>query len=383
MGRSAIRAWYLVHKWTSLVCTLFLLMLCITGLPLIFHHEIEEMLGHSGALPAVTPGQTPPTLDEIVAKVSAMRPGEVVQYVGFEEDRPVAIVTTAPAPDSDYAKAHNEFVDLRTGEIVRGPPKDEGFLWFMEELHIRLFLGLPGTLFLGVMGLLFVIAVVSGVVVYAPFMRKLDFGTVRLGRSARLKWLDLHNLLGVAITAWLLVVGVTGVFNTLDRPLADNWRKTQLADMTKPYRDAPPPTHIGSLDAAVQTALAASPGMEPATISFPGTFFSTPHHYNVFLRGDSPVTERLLKPTLVDASNAKLTDTRDMPLHVQALFLSRPLHFGDYGGLFLKVVWAVLDVIAILVLVSGLYLWIGRWRAPLDRRLDELETGASSEGKAR
>ena len=41
MKRSAVRAWYLVHKWTSLVCTLFLLMLCLTGLPLIFHDEIE------------------------------------------------------------------------------------------------------------------------------------------------------------------------------------------------------------------------------------------------------------------------------------------------------------------------------------------------------
>jgi uncharacterized iron-regulated membrane protein len=34
-----------VHTWSSLVSTLFLLLLCITGLPLIFHHEIDELLG--------------------------------------------------------------------------------------------------------------------------------------------------------------------------------------------------------------------------------------------------------------------------------------------------------------------------------------------------
>ena len=39
-----VKLWFLIHKWTSLVCTLFLLMLCITGLPLIFHHELEHLL---------------------------------------------------------------------------------------------------------------------------------------------------------------------------------------------------------------------------------------------------------------------------------------------------------------------------------------------------
>ena len=32
----ALRRWSWVHTWSSLVCTLFLLMLCLTGLPLIF-----------------------------------------------------------------------------------------------------------------------------------------------------------------------------------------------------------------------------------------------------------------------------------------------------------------------------------------------------------
>ena len=33
----AIRTWAWVHKWSSLVCTVFMLLLCLTGLPLIFH----------------------------------------------------------------------------------------------------------------------------------------------------------------------------------------------------------------------------------------------------------------------------------------------------------------------------------------------------------
>src|SRR3546814_20641394 len=55
-------------------------------------------------------------------------------------------------------------------------------------LFRAMFLGLPGMLFLGLMGLLFVIAIASGVVLYAPFMKKLDFGTLRTARSRRVKW---------------------------------------------------------------------------------------------------------------------------------------------------------------------------------------------------
>ncbi len=52
MTRSTIRIWFLIHKWTSLVSTLFLLLLCVTGLPLIFHDEIDAALGedHEAAL---------------------------------------------------------------------------------------------------------------------------------------------------------------------------------------------------------------------------------------------------------------------------------------------------------------------------------------------
>ena len=47
MTQGALRAWIFVHKWTSLISTAFLLLLCVTGLPLIFYHEIDHALGYS------------------------------------------------------------------------------------------------------------------------------------------------------------------------------------------------------------------------------------------------------------------------------------------------------------------------------------------------
>ncbi len=231
-------------------------------------------------------------------------------------------------------------------------------MYLMLKLHTDLFLGLPGYLFLGLMGLLLVASLVSGVVVYTPFMRKLDFATVRAERSRRLKWLDLHNLLGIVTLSWVLVVGVTGVINTLALPILMLWQGGQLAEMTAPYKDAPPLQRLGSLDAALATARRAAPDMEVSFVGFPGTQFSSQHHYAVFMRGNTPLTERLLKPALIDAQSGELTDMREMPLYVKTLLLSQPLHFGDYGGMPLKIVWALLDLVSIVILASGLYLWL-------------------------
>ena len=102
--------------------------------------------------------------------------------------------------------------------------------------------------------------------------------------------------------------------------------------------------------------------MTPSFVAFPGTIYSSTSHYTVFLRGNTPLTSRLLKPALIDAETGKLTDTRDMPWYVSTLFIAQPLHFGDYGGVPLKIIWAILDVLTITVLVTGLYLWLRRRR---------------------
>ncbi len=318
-----------------------------------------------------------------IARALAARPGEVVRFLVFEKDDPLGLVISAPSLVPPPENGHMQPFDARTGEFFDALPPPGGFMYLMLKLHTDLFLGLPGYLFLGLMGLLLVASLVSGVVVYTPFMRKLDFATVRAERSRRLKWLDLHNLLGIVTLSWVLVVGVTGVINTLALPILMLWQGGQLAEMTAPYKDAPPLQRLGSLDAALATARRAAPDMEVSFVGFPGTQFSSQHHYAVFMRGNTPLTERLLKPALIDAQTGELTDMREMPLYVKTLLLSQPLHFGDYGGMPLKIVWALLDLISIVILASGLYLWLGRRKTPLEKRLAELPGGSlATEGKA-
>src|SRR5690606_32961030 len=112
---------------------------------------------------------------------------------------------------------------------------------------------------------------------------------------------------------------------------------------------------------------------------FPTRRSSDLHHFAAFMQGATPLTSKLLTPVLVDAGTNEVSARGEMPWYVTTLLLSQPLHFGDYGGLPLKIVWAVLDLIAIVVLGSGVYLWLGK-RAPLQARAPAAERGASPAG---
>ena len=80
--------WPAVHTWTSLVSTVFLLLLCLTGLPLIFHEEIDHALGDHVEAPAMPDTTARASLDAIVAAARARRPNHAVQFVVRDPHEP-------------------------------------------------------------------------------------------------------------------------------------------------------------------------------------------------------------------------------------------------------------------------------------------------------
>ncbi|XLZ70793.1 PepSY-associated TM helix domain-containing protein [Massilia sp. SR12] len=359
MSPQTTRRWAWIHKWSSLVCTVFMLLLCLTGLPLIYHHEISHVMGYETEAPEM-PANTPRAkIDDVIEVAKALYPGKIMMYMSQEADEPnIWNLTLGDHPTDENFKP--VAIDARTAKVLAQHNFEDTFLGVMFHLHVDLYAGLWGKLFLGFMGLLLIVAIVSGVVLYAPFMRKLEFGTVRRDRAPRLKWLDMHNLLGIVTLVWALVVGATGMINTWADLLLKYWQFTEMAEMVAPYKNLPPPTSLASMDDSMQRALAAEPGMKIGFVAFPGTPFTSAHHYGIFMRGDQALTSRLYKPVLVDAQTAQVTDNRELPWYLTALLISQPLHFGDYGGQAMKLLWALLDIATIIVLGSGLYLWIKR-----------------------
>ncbi len=380
MSATATRRWFWLHKWSSLICTAFLLLICLSGFPLVFMDEINDAFLPSREAFALIPGDTRTvSADRLIASSYARFPGQRVSNVFFDDDEPVAFVEMVPSFEAfkaDPKVSHWLKFDTCAGELIntseqfdRDSKAGTGsvvslLLGVMVHLHVDLFAKLPGELFLGVMALLFVTAIVSGVVLYAPFMKKLPFGTVRADRSTRVKWLDMHNLLGIVTLSWSMVVGVTGAINEISVPLFQLWMKTDVRAAWTAYQGHTPPRQgeLASAQAALDVARRALPDMRATSMIFPRPDFGSAYHFWIWMRGNTPLTKQLSTAVLVDAKTGHLTNVLQMPWYLKTLELSRPLHFGNYGGLPLKILWAALDLITIVVLASGLYLWIARRR---------------------
>ena len=155
---------------------------------------------------------------------------------------------------------------------------------------------------------------------------------------------------------------MTGTINTLAIPLFDMWRAQTLPVLLKPYQGKPvakPP----SIDAAIERVRAYLPDARITSVTMPtAARFGSPQHLVVWTKGNSPLTARLLTPVLVNADASLAIEAPQVPWYLRFLQVSRPLHFGDYGGLPLKIIWALLDLLAIIVLVSGIYLWFAKSR---------------------
>ncbi len=88
------------------------------------------------------------------------------------------------------------------------------------------------------------------------------------------------------------------------------------------------------------------------------------------MHGNTQLTSRQQKPILVDAQTGAVMASLDLPWYMVALRVPQPLHFGDYGGQALKLLWASLDIGTIVVLITRLYLWFKRGKAEAAKPAD-------------
>lgn len=228
------------------------------------------------------------------------------------------------------------------------------------HLHVDLFAGEFGKYFLGAMGILLLVATVSGCLLYPAFAKNHEFGTIRRGHICRKTGLDLHNALGMLTLVWVLLVAGTSVLHTVATPIWQHWRYAQLKVLTSSeaeavFKQTPSQAYLLAQQVAPEGTL--------AFIAFPNTSFASTHHYGFYFRGRNVLSRFVLQPVWVDVLANRPTVMPHLPFYVKGLLLAQPLHFGDYGGLWLKVLWAVWDGLFIVILLIGAYLWMMRHRS--------------------
>lgn len=117
-----------------------------------------------------------------------------------------------------------------------------------------------------------------------------------------------------------------------------------------------PPPRI-SLDRAVELAQEKIPGLEASFVSLPGNAYS---HMSVGGRGWYPLMFQTatLNPYNGDiAASRLLSDRSSLEFVTESM---RPLHTGDFGGIWIKLIWFFFGLILSMMILSGLLIWTKR-----------------------
>lgn len=376
--------WYKIHKWTSLVCAVFLLIMCASALPLIFKQEINDfnrvqrpVVSRPAPLKAApSPLETTPvSLGTQAANILERNPGYSLRAVSLDYEQQNARFSL-----QTEGKRLQIRTDLQTGRVLEQSERSAGhggrggqsdnqikytaipqFLNFMHHMHVDLYLGSFGRDLLGWMCGLSVVALLTGLWLYAPFMKTVPFGVIRAA-PCRHWWMDWHKLSGIVTLVWAVLLCLSGFFLVFGGSVSNAWNENVRQELLAKYQGTPFSTssHI-SLDDVLKTAAATSPERQVTSIELPQEDGKMPWHYVVRTQGEG-FAARFQQSVWVDASTGTVTATIVQPWYLQAISLARPIHFNNHDTLPLKILWFVTDALTCFMIITGIYAWWVKFR---------------------
>lgn len=241
---------------------------------------------------------------------------------------------------------------------------------FIDELHYQLAIPDVGLYLMGLVSVLYGAALISGLMIHWPRLRR-EFFALRHQGNTRRYWKNLHNLIGVISFPFHLIFAVTGavlcgsavlslvlgalVFGAPMQGAVDQATRAWPAPQASGQRVA-----MAGIDDYLSVARQRVPGLEVqwlglqrygdknAVIDVAGVVpGAVAHHAHVVLRGDDGTVLRVIRPGHRSFNQAVLS-----PLYA--------LHFGDYGGAPVRWLYFGLGLLGALLFVSGNLLWCER-----------------------
>lgn len=364
--KSRSKLWFLVHSWVALPIWFFVLIVCVTGTLAVVSKEILWL-----TYPEMR--HNPPS-DE-----AERLPFEQVRQ-RLEKNEPSLDISSIAQPDGDYfalnvratypdGRSTTLYVNPYTGAVQGSAPSFD-FRQFTRALHgwwlVPFTNGFSwGWYMVSLLGIPLLVSLVTGLVVYKKFWKGFFKPTLRVSQGARIFWGDFHRLSGIWSIWFILVISVTGTWFLIQAILYDNQISISSyvpAASIIPHKEVPltadgAPAPRISLDRAVATAQARIPGLEASHVSFPANAYS-----NLFIEGRSwyPLmfqTAEINPYTGEVASTHLLSDRSKLEFVTESM---RPLHTGDFGGIWIKLIWAFFGLVLSMMVLSGLLIWSKR-----------------------
>lgn len=340
-----------------------MLILSVTGAYLVFAEDIEALAGtpRGEVVMPVNAASTAPfqeTLDKLrgrhpSAQIAGVRP--------VEPGSTVYSVTLLEKPDT----LHRYVYDPVAGEVrteVEGMTTAVNH--FILHLHADLFLGMLGVVYLGVIAVLFLASTITGLIIYAPFMKKAAFSALRFDRGWRRAAADGHKLVGAGALVFNLVIALTGIALTLGLLGARMWAAGEVRARTAAagvVDAAAPASGTLPIEVVLQRAAMVHPEAPVSSVVFPGSF-QGPGHYFCFHELPGRLQKFVPVYSLIPMNRPELAESVEVPLWIDAIMLAVPLHFGNYGGILLKLGYCLFAIGTALLTLTGAFISLSRWR---------------------
>lgn len=253
------------------------------------------------------------------------------------------------------------------GEIDNGDWNLAGLLQVAVQLHIRLCAGEAGRQFVDFSILFFVLTLIVGAVLWWPGMRRFGHGfKLRLHRNAFVADYDWHRITGILATPLLLVMACTGLlwaFPEVVKPLV-YWvclESPPSPDAAAPLESAVPANAVPVLPLSELQARAQKEFADSELTSI----WIDPRPNGVaqaYLRnGTWPPPEGTTQMIVFDKYSGEVLRIEDSRTLSSAESLievwAHPLHYGSFGGLTTKILYALAALAVNGLYVSGVGMW--------------------------
>lgn len=363
--KSRSKLWFLVHSWLALPIWFFVLIVCVTGTLAVVSQEIVWLANPQ--MRASQPSDDAPRLsyDQILAAIKQAEPQTLVQSINRPDESHFALDVEVSYPDG---RSLTVYVNPYTG-VIQGTAPAFDFKAFTRALHgwwlVPFTNGYSwGWYLVSLLGVPMLVSLITGLVVYKRFWKGFLRPTLRVRHGARIFWGDFHRLCGIWSIWFIAVISITGIWFLIKAILFDN----QISISSEPIIPAmsresvpisaagTPPPRI-SLDRAIEIAQQKIPGLEASYVNLPGNAYS---HMSVSGRGWYPLMYQTatLNPYNGEmASSRLLSDRSSLEFVTESM---RPLHTGDFGGIWIKLIWFFFGLLLSMMILSGLLIWTKR-----------------------
>ncbi len=354
-----------VHSWVGIISGLALFIAFYAGAITMFETPLQRWATPPSTLaPPPSLADTPRLIEKVLAAhPEAAKSYQVHLVTSPEQPARLSWTTgTRRAPGPVYQASLSP-----DGALQVTPQEPSPVAELVDVLHQQV--GLPfehevAMPIMGVIALLYAVAIISGVIAILPSLVK-DLFALRLGKNVKRMWLDLHNLLGVFSLPFHIIMALTAVVFAFHDQFYDAQGAVQKIGAAPPQREVhgKPPSGAVLPPAELARRIEAQlPGFKLHTISYENNPKEGVHAH---IQGADPrYGTRAPTYTIgeVDPRDGKITEANYLPRLQDGWFATIvsffALHFGSYGGAPVRWAYFFLGLAGAFLFYSGNLLWI-------------------------